>query len=306
MINHPAASEERQHVRSSTSGREVVAVWLLWAGLLAMIAVTYSRLDPADLYHVSGRGVAGGLSRVLLELDFPVSLVAIALVLVALAALPRRAQWVGAPAIVLCAVTALPNVVDEADLDARPINVVPALGVLLALVLSVAALRTTADHFAPRRRFDAFRVGIAVLVIVVSIPWLAAELGFFLPDGVFVMQRPLIGADGAVEPIVHLGHHHGLDGALIVISALLLSRLSRHVGRLGTATRWYVSLLLAYGLVNLVEDGWNEQIAARGWVQWQMPSGQVPGLTVMWLVIAVLTGLAAMALRREDLSPPSP
>ena len=45
----------------------------------------------------------------LIELNFPISLVAIALGLVALASLPRRAWWLGGPAIALCAVTAWPG-----------------------------------------------------------------------------------------------------------------------------------------------------------------------------------------------------
>src|SRR5205085_2621557 len=81
------------------------------------------RLDPAQLYHVSRHGLDGGLSRVLVALNFPIALVAIALVLVALDALPGRAWWVGGPAIALCAVTGWPGVVDQADLDARVVNV---------------------------------------------------------------------------------------------------------------------------------------------------------------------------------------
>ena len=73
---------------------EAVTVWLLWALVLVAIAVTYTRLDPEQLYHVSREGLDGGLSRVLVALNFPIALVAIALVLVALDALPRRAWWV--------------------------------------------------------------------------------------------------------------------------------------------------------------------------------------------------------------------
>ena len=84
---------------------EPLVVWAMWAVVLAMIFVTYGRLPPDtpeatdDLYHVSGNGLAGGLSRVLVELNFPVALVAILVVLVAMDALPRAAWAVAGPAI---------------------------------------------------------------------------------------------------------------------------------------------------------------------------------------------------------------
>ena len=84
----------------------------MWAVLLVVILVTYWRLPPDtrlatdDLYHVSGNGVAGGLSRVLVEANFPMAVVGVLLVLVALDALPRRAWLLAAPAIALCAFVA--------------------------------------------------------------------------------------------------------------------------------------------------------------------------------------------------------
>ena len=62
---------------------EALATWALWALVLAAIVVTYARLEPAELYNVSREGLAGGLSRAVVELNFPISLVAIALALVA-------------------------------------------------------------------------------------------------------------------------------------------------------------------------------------------------------------------------------
>ena len=53
----------------------------MWAVVLVVILVTYWRLAPDtrlatdDLYHVSGNGVAGGLSRVLIETNFPIAVV---------------------------------------------------------------------------------------------------------------------------------------------------------------------------------------------------------------------------------------
>lgn len=279
---------------------EPLATWAVWGLLLVAVIVTYARLDPSELYNVSRDGLAGGLSRALVELNFPVSLVAIALVLVALDALPRRAWLVGAPAIALCAVTAWPEVVDQDDLDARWVNAAPALGVVLALGLTLAAARRTGRGVAPRLSLDVLRLGIAAVAFLVSIPWLAAELGVFIPDGLFLMEKIVLEPDGRELAAVHLGHHHGLDGTLIVLSALLLSRPRVGPGRLATVTGAYVSLAFAYGAVNLVEDLWHEQVVKRGWVDWKIPSALHPKLAAIWLVILGLAAATALVLRSES------
>ena len=277
---------------------EAIATWALWALVVLAIVVTYARRDPVDLYHVSRDGIAGGLARALVELNFPIALVAIALALVALGALPARAWWAGGPAIALCAVTAWPGVVDQDDLDARWVNVVPALGVAIALVLTVLAARHGGTAFAARLRLDLVRLVLAVVALVLSIPWIAAILGFYLPEGVFIMERPGLEPDGTTIAAVHLGQHHGFMGALILMSALFLSR-PRLPGRVGTATWLYVSLAFAYGGVNMVQDAWNEQLVKRGWLDRRIPSALQPDLAPIWLVVLALAALTALALRWE-------
>jgi hypothetical protein len=277
---------------------EAIATWALWALVVLAILVTYSRLEPAELYHVSREGIDGGLSRALVELNFPIALVAVALVLVALGALPARAWLAGGPAIALCAVTAWPGVVDQDDLDARWVNAVSALGFATALVLTAVATQRAGAGAAARLRLDLLRVVLAVVVLFLSIPWIAAILGFYLPEGVFIMERPALEADGTTIAAVHLGQHHGFMGSLILVSALLLSR-PRLSGRLGTATWLYVSLAFAYGGVNMVQDAWNEQLVKRGWLDWKIPSALQPGLDPIWLVVLGVAALAALALRWE-------
>ena len=290
--------------RSASLG-EVLAVWTLWAAVLAMILATYWRVDVADLYHVSENGLGGGLSRALVETNFPISLVAIPIALVALDVLPRRAWWVGGPAILLCAVTAWPGVVDQDDLDAKLANALPATGVAIVLVLTVAAAQVAGVRLAPRRGLDALRVIVAVVVLVLSIPWIAAELGFFLPDGVFLMQKLGREADGTVIPAVHLGHHHGLDGSVLVLSGLLLSRVAPRGRRLGLVFSLYVALMLAYGAMQLAEDGWHEQFVKRGWLEWTIPASLEPKLAPIWLVTLGIAAVIAFVLVRERSSPVS-
>jgi hypothetical protein len=287
---------------------EPLAVWAMWAVVLAMIFVTYGRLPPDtpdatdDLYHVSGNGIVGGLSRVLVELNFPVALVAILVVLVAMDALPRAAWAVAGPAIALSAAVAWPGVVDQDDLDARLANALPALGVGLAFGLTIAAGRRSGWSVAGRLPLDPVRLGIAVVVLVLSIPWIAAELGFFLPDGVFVMRRVAPDTDGLPIAAVHLGHHHGFDGALVALSALLLSRPRLRRGTTARVTAAVTALALAYGIVNCVQDAWNEQLVKRGTLDWKIPAAILPSLSWIWVAILVLAGLTALVLRAESRS----
>jgi hypothetical protein len=90
---------------------EVVLVWAVVVVDAVAILVTYSRLPAHELYHVSGSGLEGGLSRVLVDSNFPVALVAIAILLVLLDRL-RRLRVVAVAGIVLCAPVFWPGVVD--------------------------------------------------------------------------------------------------------------------------------------------------------------------------------------------------
>jgi len=284
-------------VARGPSQGEALATWSLWAVIGFCVVVTYSRLDPAETYNVSREGIAGGLSRALTFVNFPIGLVAIALVLVAVAALPARAWLAGAPAIALCATIPLFN--DQANLDAHWGNAVPALGVAIAAVLTAAAATRTGSSFARRRPWDSLRLVVALLVIVVSLPWIAAELGFYFPGDLF-MGDELGQEDGTAIAAVHLGHHHGLDGALLVLTGLLLSRVVVAERSLRLAVQCYLGLMLAYGVVNCVQDAWNEQLVKRGWTDASIPSALLPSLTPIWLVVVGLAVVATAALRREQ------
>lgn len=272
--------------------------WGIWAVVTAAVLITYSWVDPAETYHVSRDGIAGGLSRGLTVVNFPIALVAIALVLIAMAVLPAAAWWAAAPAILLCAT--IPWFVDQDDLDARWVNAIPALGVVLALALTVAAARRAGAAFAPRRPWDGWRVGLAVVVGLISLPWIAAELGFHFPGDVFMGEEPGREKDATLIAAVHLGHHHGTDGAVLVLTALLLSRVAIASRSLRMATFTYLGLMLAYGGVNFAQDGWNEQIVKRGWTDASIPSALLPGVKPIWAVVLGVAVIATIVLLRED------
>ena len=267
------------------------------------VLVTYSWVDTSELYNVSRQGLAGGLGRSVVLLNFPIVFVAVATTLVAVAALPRRAWLAAAPAIACAAL--VPFVVDEADLDVRPANAIPALGVAIALVLTLVATKRAGASFAPRRPGDRVRIVIAVLVLLLSLPWLTAAFGFHFPGDVFMGEELRREDDGTLLAAVHLGHHHGTDGALLVLTGLLLSRVRIPQRRLHLVLTGYLGLMLAYGAVNMAQDFWLEQIVKRGWTDAAIPDALLPGFRPIWAVILALAALSAIVLAREGRDEPA-
>jgi hypothetical protein len=270
----------------------VAVLWAMFGVVAAEIVVTYSRIPPAKLYSVSGTGIGAGFGRALVFLDFPVALAALPVLALAADRLRRGPAVVGAVvAAGLCSVVFWPGVVDQYDLDARSVNALPAVGVGLAVVLSLAA-----GLHRERMRLHA----APALLLLLAIPWLAAELGFHL-DGVPILGSIfLTGKVVGVRAAVHLGHHHGMDGVLLTLAALLLVPLVRRIRApaLRLVAGLYLGLEIAYGLANTTQDAWLEQVAKRGWTTHVIPGVLHPALTLAWLGIAVAaTVFAALILR---------
>jgi hypothetical protein len=282
--------------------REVAIIWALLAVALDAVFATYARLPSQLLYNVSGTGFRAGLSRVVVDLNFPGALIALAVLAVVARRLRCRARIAALPAAVLCVVFAVPGVVRQTDLDARWINAVAALGVAAVFVLSLLADGPESPRHA---RGDGLRVALAAVLTVLAAPWIAAELGFYL-DGVPVLgwlfqTGKLVSFHDPPHPAVHHGVHHGLQGLLFVVTALLLSRL-----RSPQAARAFLAVLLAYGLANMANDGWLEQVVERGWSSHPIPS--VLGFAANWLWLAtLLLGAAVWAVwfRQEPSQLPS-
>src|SRR4051812_33834021 len=113
-------------------------VWLPLALAATAIAVTYARIAPERLYHVHGSGLAAGLGRTLVFLNFPCAFVALGVLAVAANSTGRHGRVAAIVGAALCAVAAWPGVVDADDLDAKWVNAVPAAGVAVAVALSFA------------------------------------------------------------------------------------------------------------------------------------------------------------------------
>jgi len=278
---------------------EVLVVWMLFAAVTAEIVVTYSRVPARELYHVSGSGIEGGLSRALVFVNFPLALVALAVLGVIYHRLPgRNYRALAILAGALCAAVFWPGVVKQSDLDARPVNAIAAIGVLLAILLTDVVARKGGLSRNSWQRGDWVRVALAVIFLLAALPWLAADLGLYsngvpllgrlFQSGEFLPERPGL---PTFAPAVHHGHHHGMDGVLLVLTALLLSR---QVAR-RAALAGYLSLMFCCGVGNFANDFWIEQVVKRGWTSWEIPDVAQPRVTVAWSLI-VIAAVAVWAL----------
>ena len=277
---------------------EIAAVWLAVAGAAIAVLVTYARLPPSELYHTSEDGIDGGLGRTLVFLNFPVALVAVPVALIAAAVLRRRAA-VAAALVVAAAAAFVPFAVDQDDLDAKPVNAIPALGVLIALLLTVAAVRRPHPRPTSRRLGgDRIRVVLAAVLLAIAVPWFFAELGFYAPDPILADEP------SPDEPIaaVHLGHHHGTDGVLLAVAALLLSRVPPRLatGLLPAIASGYLALMLVYGVTNAVQDAWFEQAVKRGTTDHAIPTVLLPDLSLRWALLLAAAAVVELAWFRRE------
>ena len=289
---------------------EALGVWALLALVALAVVVTYARLPPEELYHTSERGLAGGLGRALVFVNFPVALVAAALAALAADRVGgRSARGLAALAAGLCAVTVAPGVVEQGDLDAKAVNAVPALGVVLALGLTAWALLRRGVGHAPRRiPGDALRLVLAGVLLLASIPWIAADLGFYAGLGGIFRAGEVYPEPGAPTlRAVHLGHHHGLDGALFALAALALTRELALVrgARTRAALAAFLALMLVYGLANALQDFWYEQLVKRGTTSFELPGMLRPALEPAWVAIVAVSAALYALLRRSSAHRPA-
>jgi hypothetical protein len=284
---------------------EALIVWALFAVVAVEAFVTYARIPAEDLYHVSGTGVEAGASRVLVFLGYPFSIVAVALAWIAAARLgTRRASIAAAVATVLCATIGVPGVVDQGDLDARPVNALAGAGVAVALALTLLAV--AGEGVGPTRPFsraDVVRATVAAGLLFAGLPWIFAELGFYVSDvpvlgRIFLAKQlsPSVVGEPSLHA-VHLGRHHGMDGVLLAISALVLSRVPRQMASRvrRIAFTAYLSLMLVYGLANALQDFWTEQLIKRGTTSVTIPSLIRPAASWAWVAIITATILICLA-----------
>jgi hypothetical protein len=280
---------------------EAVVLWIMWGVVAALVWITYARLPASDFYNVTGTGVRSGAARVLVLVGWPISLAALALMAVAvdrLLAAPlapgaRRAVIAAAvAAAILCATIAWPGVITQSNLDAKPANALAAVGVGLAVALTVAALRTSGPGRRSGRRGDRIALGLVAAIGVAALPWIFANIGIYVGDipglGRIFMSKQILPEPGHPHlHAVHLGNHEGLDGWLLAATALGLRRALPHMRptRLRPVLGGYLALLLGYGVMVAANDGWNEQIVKRGWTSFGLPDVITPAAGAGWAIL---------------------
>jgi hypothetical protein len=144
-------------------------------------------------------------------------------------------------------------------------------------------------------RTDLLRIAAGILLVALALPWIAAEMGFSF-DGVPVLGTLYQTGELRTQPgdpvfhlAVHHGHHHGMDGALLVATALVLSRLVPSI-----RARWlrgvlgaYLALMFCYGAGNIANDFWLEQVVKRGWTLWEVPDVTTPKASPAWAIVVI-------------------
>lgn len=289
----------------------MIGVWCLWALAAIAVVVTYSRISAQELYNVSGGGLEGGAGRALVFLGYPIALVALAVLLIVagrLEGVVERGATVVAAA--LCATVLIPGVVDQGDLDARPINALAAVGVGMVVVLTgIAVARGGIGEPLPFGRADVVRLAVAAFLFVAALPWLFAELGFYIDripvlDPIFMSEEPYT-ENGQAKAAVHLGDHHGTDGVLLAWTALGLSRTvpTIRADLRRTVLVAYLCLMLVYGLALALEDFWLEQLVKRDVTSVHLPNMIRPDLSLAWGAIVAVTALLAVFALRHGAPP---
>ena len=234
---------------------ELAVVWALFAVVGVELAVTYARLDASELYNVSGSGLEGGASRLLVFVNYPVAIVAIAVLLLLVERLGRGARVVAVAGIVLSAAVFWPGVVDPGNLDARPVNAIAACGVGVALALTALVWRRFGCSRGLDRTAVPLRIAVAAVALVVAVPWIAAESGVSFEGvpilGTLYQTRRAAHGSGRRDsapgrpprpPPRHGRRAPGLDGA-----APAPARSPRRVALARAASTAYLALMLCYG-----------------------------------------------------------
>ena len=283
---------------------EALALWALYAAELAAIYRTHARL-PAPPGSTVPPGPAAGVRQAAIFLAHPCALAALPLGTVALARLSAgtigRAPAQTAAIAGGAAALTLPLTRGRVPPLARAL----AAATGSALGLTLAAIRSAGiGEAAPRQQGDGARLVIGIGVLGLALPWLLADVGVYVGDlpllGKVYLSRQRL-PPGARGPAVHLGHHHGMDGALLAWTGLALSR---QLGGVRPPIREPLSLILAfllvYGLARTAEDFWYEQVVKRGWTGRRLPRLVVAGRPTgrgAWALLGAATGLVHVRLR---------
>ncbi|MGE5273600.1 MAG: hypothetical protein ACM3QU_07545 [Verrucomicrobiota bacterium] len=293
----------------------MLALWAMWIAVCAATWATNARIPVSLLYGFHGAGIVSAAGRVVVLLGWPIALAAIPLMAVAVERLlasphtPMTGRVVSAASvgsIALCLTIAWPGAQQGSHLDAKYVNAPAAVGVAIAFVVTLYVVATTGrGDPPPLTRTDAVWVVVFLVILLLSIPWLLANLGYYAGDvpgfrSLFMSEQVVPEAGHPNLSAVHLGNHEGIDGVLLAITAVVLVRALGQMARSArrTALAAYLSVLFVYGLAVALADGWHEQVTKRGWTVWKIPNVLHPSASWPWLAVLVFALVVWLAVRR--------
>lgn len=287
--------------------REVIALWALYGWEAAAVFLTYANASTARVRASGPFDAARGCAQVLVFLRHPTLPAAVAFAPIAWCRLPAAAR----PRAVRAATTGgVATCLTLTAIKARgrqtpsTKDTIAVSSVAAVLGLTVSSAHSAGIGAAPVwSRDDIVRVATAAGFVVPALPWILADLGVSVTDlrvvgRVFLAEERL--PTGAVLPAVHLGHHHGIDGVLLALTGLTLSRTLDRVRppAVRSGLSLYLAGLVVYGTLRAAEDVWNEQVVKRGWTKRKVPlivSGGRPARPGVWAGML----LAATMLHRR-------
>jgi hypothetical protein len=136
---------------------------------------------------------------------------------------------------------------------------------------------------------DYIRVGLIILLLFISLPWLAARLGLCLVpvDSTFVVHIFFY------QPI-HVGEHHGFIGIYMLLTILLISKTEKlYLNSIFKEVSIFgLCFAMIWGIGLVLNDFLQEQLNLNFpfWV-WSTDSNLIGWLAVQIGIITVLTGL---------------
>ena len=216
-------------MKTDLSQGEALGAWAVWGAVTLAVLITYSRLDATELYNVSHEGLAGGLGRALVLLNFPVPSSPFPWLCWPSPPCHPRHGWSQDPrsaSAQWCRSRSTRTTWTRAGSMRSRRSASSWLS-----GLTIAAARRAGRSFAPRRTGDPLRLVVAAVVVVLSVGGRRAPFSSsrrHLPREELYLEE-----DGRRFAAVHLGHHHGGDGAVLVLTALLLSRVRLRPGACG-------------------------------------------------------------------------
>ena len=269
------APRSAARVRREPGQGEALLVWGLWALVALAVLVTYSRLDPSLLYHTTGDGLGGGLSRVAVLLTSH-----LARRRRAHAALPRRAvrgMPGGSAALRSRSAPSPPSPVSSArktSTHAGSTRFRPPVSLSRSASPAVAALRAASrsPHLCPATGSGSC--------------WASSSASSPYPGSSQSSASTCRATSSSARRSPDRRRTSGRRPprppprprrrpARGVRAPPLAAAPGRPFRRVYVA---YVALAFGYGAVNFAQDLWQEQLVKRGWVDWSIPTALEPGL----------------------------